>query len=212
MPDDHLGADEAALQVGVDHAGALGRGRAGAERPRAGLLVARREERARARAGAARRGRAGARRSRRRRGRRAARRAPLPAAATTSGSPSSSTHTARASSPNGAASASASPSWSTPMFTTTSAGLFVSRNTGASSGALVVAEGAAVDRLAVGQRGLGALERRDLGGEALVALGRPALLVETLSRPSRGRRGSAPPRAPPARARARVRRRRAPRA
>src|SRR5204862_6424460 len=44
-PLDHLGADEAALQVGVDHARALGRARAGAERPRARLLLAGRQER-----------------------------------------------------------------------------------------------------------------------------------------------------------------------
>ena len=46
VPVDDLGPDEAALQVGVDHAGALGRLGAGAERPRPALLVARREERA----------------------------------------------------------------------------------------------------------------------------------------------------------------------
>src|SRR3954468_6266479 len=48
VPADDLGADEAALQVGVDHAGALGRLRTGAERPRPRLLVARRQERAQA--------------------------------------------------------------------------------------------------------------------------------------------------------------------
>ena len=46
VPVDHLGPDEAPLQVGVDHARALGCLGAGAERPRPRLLVARREERA----------------------------------------------------------------------------------------------------------------------------------------------------------------------
>ena len=48
VPADHLGADEAALEVGVDAPGALRRRRAVAERPRPRLLVAGREERAQA--------------------------------------------------------------------------------------------------------------------------------------------------------------------
>ena len=46
VPVDHLGADEPALQVAVDHARALGRLGAGAERPRARFVFAGREERA----------------------------------------------------------------------------------------------------------------------------------------------------------------------
>ena len=46
VPLDDLGPDEAALEVGVDAAGALGRRRAVVERPRPGLLVAGGEERA----------------------------------------------------------------------------------------------------------------------------------------------------------------------
>src|SRR5579864_8788568 len=45
VPADHLGADEPALQVGVDDAGALRCLGAGAERPRPALLVAGGEER-----------------------------------------------------------------------------------------------------------------------------------------------------------------------
>lgn len=60
-PPDHLGPDEAALQIGVDDPGALGRPRAGMERPGTRLLLTGGEERApveqvvrRARAGGAR--------------------------------------------------------------------------------------------------------------------------------------------------------------
>src|SRR3954452_8832433 len=45
VPADDLGADEPALQVGMDDPGALGCLRAGSERPGPALLVAGREER-----------------------------------------------------------------------------------------------------------------------------------------------------------------------
>src|SRR5580692_2802610 len=46
VPADHLGPDEPALQVGVDHPGAFRRLGAGPEGPRPALLIAGREERA----------------------------------------------------------------------------------------------------------------------------------------------------------------------
>src|SRR5260221_3621653 len=45
VPVDHLAADEAARDVRMDRAGGIHRGLAGAQRPRARVLLARREER-----------------------------------------------------------------------------------------------------------------------------------------------------------------------
>ena len=68
-----------------------------------------------------------------------------------------------------------------PVFSTTSIGLVVSRNTGASRARSPASSVGAAERRAVGERRVRPFERRDLGHDLLVAaLGGAALAVEPL--------------------------------
>ena len=148
-PEDHLGADEAALQVGVDHARRTRAPwrRRGTSTP--ATRCRRWSGRCAGRAGGTRRGRRAARRPRRARGPRAARRDPRARAAPPPPRAAGRRPARPAPSDTVATSSSTVSSWSSPMFTTASTGLIGEQERGREQLALVVGELGAVERRAV---------------------------------------------------------------